>query len=292
MRYDIPLRDLLIGGAPEFLKQVAGVIPISLAPAEFPAALARRADLIGLLPDHRYLHIEVETGGLQRMPSRMLGYYALLIDRDPLADVVQIVLYAGSGNTAAPTGLQRTGLSLTYRVVDVRSLDPGPLLNSVAIGDIVAAFLCRSDDLGQRVRDILRRLRAVAEREPDRVQRAFSQLLQLAGLRGADRLMAEEVEAMPFTINVEENVFLKSLYAEAIAKGLAKGLANGRAQGQAEGRAEGKAEALSRLINRRFGSCPAEVVALIAKASPDQIDRWLDLVIDADSIADLFAARG
>ncbi|MEF8755096.1 MAG: DUF4351 domain-containing protein [Accumulibacter sp.] len=57
---------------------------------------------------------------------------------------------------------------------------------------------------------------------------------------------------------------------------------------KAEGKAEGEALALQKLLRRRFGSIPAEVLQEISGASVEQIDIWLDQVLDAGTLEDLF----
>ncbi|MBL8748665.1 MAG: DUF4351 domain-containing protein [Planctomycetes bacterium] len=63
----------------------------------------------------------------------------------------------------------------------------------------------------------------------------------------------------------------------------------GRALGWNEGRAQGRSEALLRLLERRFGSVPAEVTERVRRADLDRLDRWTDGILDAASLADLFA---
>jgi len=67
-------------------------------------------------------------------------------------------------------------------------------------------------------------------------------------------------------------------------EGRAKGLAEGRVKGLAEG--EGKS--LMRLLERRFGTLSPDVRERIAAANLDQLDRWLDLALDADSLGAVF----
>ncbi len=57
---------------------------------------------------------------------------------------------------------------------------------------------------------------------------------------------------------------------------------------KAEGKAEGEALALQKLLKKRFGGVPADVPAKISAASLEQIDAWLDRVLDARSLDDLF----
>lgn len=61
-------------------------------------------------------------------------------------------------------------------------------------------------------------------------------------------------------------------------------------RGLAVGKAEGKVVALLRLVHRRFGAVAPEVTAQLHAGSNDQLDRWLDRVLDAPTVAELLAA--
>jgi hypothetical protein len=63
----------------------------------------------------------------------------------------------------------------------------------------------------------------------------------------------------------------------------------GRKEGRKEGRNEGEGVALLRLLERRFGALPQTVTARVAKASTEEIERWLDRVLDAASMDAVFA---
>ena len=65
----------------------------------------------------------------------------------------------------------------------------------------------------------------------------------------------------------------------------------GMAQGRAEGKAEGKAETLLRLLQRRFGPVPESARARVAVGSATEIDAWLDALLDAQSLTEVFDAR-
>ncbi|MBF0095436.1 MAG: DUF4351 domain-containing protein [Alphaproteobacteria bacterium] len=55
-----------------------------------------------------------------------------------------------------------------------------------------------------------------------------------------------------------------------------------------KGRSEGKAEMLLRQIRRRFGSVPAETEDRVRAAGSDQLDEWMDRLMDARDVADVF----
>ena len=79
--------------------------------------------------------------------------------------------------------------------------------------------------------------------------------------------------------------------AKGEARGRAEGKAEGRVEGKAEGRAEGKAETLLRLLQRRFGPVPERTRARVAVGSAAEIDVWIDALLDAQSLTEVFAAR-
>ncbi len=58
-----------------------------------------------------------------------------------------------------------------------------------------------------------------------------------------------------------------------------------------QGKAEGKAATLTRLLERRFGPLPREVAPRIAAADLDELDTWLDRVLDAATLDSVFGSR-
>lgn len=72
---------------------------------------------------------------------------------------------------------------------------------------------------------------------------------------------------------------------------LAKGRSEGRVEGRVEGWREGQVMVLRRLLERRFGGLPPEVLTRLEAASAADLERWIDQVLDATSLADLFGNR-
>jgi len=67
-----------------------------------------------------------------------------------------------------------------------------------------------------------------------------------------------------------------------------QGEAKGKAVGIAEGEARGKAETFLRLARLRFGDLPEPRVDAVRTASPAQIDRWLEPLLSAENLEDIF----
>ncbi|CAK0779058.1 hypothetical protein WCLP8_80001 [uncultured Gammaproteobacteria bacterium] len=67
-------------------------------------------------------------------------------------------------------------------------------------------------------------------------------------------------------------------------------MAEGAAKGRAEGEAKGKADTLLRQLHRRFKVLPSQVEDRVRAGSGDQLDEWIDLILDARELADVFGA--
>ena len=93
-------------------------------------------------------------------------------------------------------------------------------------------------------------------------------------------LTAQEIWAMLNLVTpIQETRAYQSIFAEGEAKG--------KAEGKVEGKAEGKANTLKRQIKRRFGLLPAWAEQRIDVAPVEQLDAWLDDILDTDSVDSL-----
>jgi len=63
---------------------------------------------------------------------------------------------------------------------------------------------------------------------------------------------------------------------------------NGRQEGEQKGRREGESLILQRLLTKRFGPLSADKVATIATASTEQLEVWLDRILDAETLDGVF----
>jgi hypothetical protein len=61
-------------------------------------------------------------------------------------------------------------------------------------------------------------------------------------------------------------------------------------KGVQQGMQQGEALALQKLLSKRFGVIPEEIMGRIARASTEQIDAWLDGVLEAPNLDALFTA--
>jgi hypothetical protein len=77
--------------------------------------------------------------------------------------------------------------------------------------------------------------------------------------------------------------------AEGKAEGEAEGEARGEARGKAEGRVEQRRQTLAKLIKLRLGEPDAGTLARLQAASEDELDRWTERILTAETLGELFA---
>ena len=75
---------------------------------------------------------------------------------------------------------------------------------------------------------------------------------------------------------------------EGMREGVRKGLAEGVMQGLQEGLTLAKTATLTRQLTRRFGEPPEWASKRVQEASGEQIDAWLDRILDAPTLQALF----
>ena len=74
-------------------------------------------------------------------------------------------------------------------------------------------------------------------------------------------------------------------------EGLKEGEAKGRMDGEAKGEAKGRSAILNRLLSKRFGQSILDIriQERLCTATPEQLDVWVERILDAKTIDDVFA---
>src|SRR5699024_6463749 len=76
---------------------------------------------------------------------------------------------------------------------------------------------------------------------------------------------------------------------EGIREGVLRGRLEGRLKGREEGIEEGQRSVLVRLLKRRFAKEARQYESKVLAASLPEVERWLDNILDAQRIEDVFA---
>jgi flagellar biosynthesis/type III secretory pathway protein FliH len=91
------------------------------------------------------------------------------------------------------------------------------------------------------------------------------------------------------TTEKETNMaYVMSIERLAREEGWAEGREEGREEGRQEGEKRGEAKALRRLVQVKFGPPGPAVEARIQGAEPAQLERWLERILTAKNLDELF----
>ena len=97
----------------------------------------------------------------------------------------------------------------------------------------------------------------------------------------------DEREAIFREMTEQEDTVMLAQYIKD--KGFQEGKLEGKLEGRLEGKLEGGRVLLERLLTRRFGPLPDWGRDQLAGATLDQLDRWADRALEADSIQAVLA---
>ena len=273
--YDITLKLLLRGSAAMAFQALTGGLVERWLDIELPKMQNLRMDLLGELADGTLLHLELQSGNDPEMPLRM-AEYALGVYRRFDQFPRQIVLYVGEPTLRMQPNLTGARFSFSYELRDLRDLDGDGLLRSEEVGDNVIAVLARLRDRKAAVMEIVRRIAGL-----DAVRRdaALGQLIVLAGLRGLEETVEEEIRKMPILNDILDHKVLGREYK----RGRAEGIEDGRQ----DGIQQGELRILRRLLEKRFGPIPAWVEERLVGRSADDLEALSVRLLEAQSLEDL-----
>ena len=286
--YDVALKRVLRGKAREVLRQLTGLTIVEWLNIELPEVRNLHVDLLCRDPrTGRLFHIELQSTNNPHMPLRM-AEYALAIYRRFGSFPRQIVLYVGDSPLTMKNTLKGPRHEFSFEIVDARDLKAEQLLDSPDVGDNVIAILARLADERKAVQRLLEKIAAQAQTER---AEALSELVILAGLRGAGRVIAEEVKNMPILNDILDHDLLGPEIRRGIQLGREEGLQEGLRKGRQEGRQEAGITLLRRLLERRFGPLPEWVISNLENRSLAALEALFDRALDAPSLEELLRYR-
>jgi len=253
-------------------------------------ALERRADGVYEPVGHpgpTYL-IEFQAQPVAHAWYNLLTKVGLYGEANPRADVRGILIFLnGRDDPGLPTGIGAA--DPPFKAIYLDRFLPD-WLEREPDNPFVAVFaplvLKRDEDLRALAPRLWQTIQDASLPEP--VRHTLSEVLEFWLFERFRTLTAEEIWTMLHHLTpLEETRAYQSIFVKGEAKGKAEGEAKGKAEGEAKGKAEGKAEVIQRLLARRFGPLPCWAEQRIAAAPAEQLDAWLDALLEADSIAAL-----
>jgi hypothetical protein len=241
-----------------------------------------------------YLLIEFQSSVDKYMALRMMVYVGLLyqdlIKRgDVLADgrlppILPIVLYNGNQRWTSVTDIadlipvvpglvEQFKPRLKYLFIDENTYSDTEL---ASLNNLVAAvFRFEHADNPAAMQDLISLLIDWLDDRPD-LRRMFSLWIRATLMRKKNYAIL-----LPQVDDLQE---IKVMLSDRLEQWALAYIA----EGKQEGRQEGEMLALQKLLSKRFGVIPADITRLIANAPVESIERWLDRIIDAQQLVDIF----
>ncbi|CAK0779014.1 transposase [uncultured Gammaproteobacteria bacterium] len=256
-----------------------------------------------------YTLIEHKSSSDQRTPLQLLGYQVEILESwdrregrnqdsslRPLPVVITLVIYNGATEWNAPfsfaeatdadPALRPYILDFRYNLVDLGRIPDAKLSQERALR--VGLLILKHGSLRRANRKKLLKIarEAMALGHEDLAMFLYYLLADLI-----DDPKGELARGLVHELIPEQEERMMSLIAEQLkTEGFNLGIAKGRVEGKVEGKAEGKADTLLRQLSRRFKTLPAGVEERVRAAGMDQLNEWLDRILDAQTLDDVFGS--
>ncbi len=235
------------------------------------------------------LAIEHQRQDQRFVVVRQLGYTVRIWERwlqdhpgaTHLPPVIPVVIHNGETRWRSPTSLHAL-LDLQDGTLDpsLRALLPSMevVLADLASPELTRAVLrARADDADALLDDWASRLRPLHD-EPAGWSTLVAALCYLAQVSGIPKPhIAAAADALPEPT--------KETFMTAAQEWMLEGMEKGRDQGERAA----LASTLNKLARLRFREVPAETIARIDAARKADLERWLERILTAETLDDLFA---
>lgn len=264
-RYDVSLKSLFLQQGDGIIRRLLfGSKVVEYLSTEQPQIFNHRADMVVRTEDGALHHVELQVDNEVGFAVRMLCYYAYLI-RAYRQHVVQVVLYIGREPLRMEPSYFSPSIDFRFSIVNVRELDPAPLLASEDWADNALALLAKGDPM-RALEAVIPRLRAL--QAADR-HAAASTLVLLSGIIGIAKRVNERLEEVGM-INVMENEVIGPMLLERLEKG----------------REEGQRSLIQEQLMEKFGTLPQWATHRVETASTEQCSAWAKRILRSESLED------
>jgi len=249
-----------------------------------------------------YLLIEFQSTVDPWMAVRMMTYVGLLyqdlirrgevLQNRKLPPVLPIVLYNGDARWTAATDIaalipRAPGLvarylpKLEYLLIEENQYSEADLAD---LRNLVAAVIrFERPESEAAVLQLIDVVNDWLEGEPE-LKRILAIWIRAVFLRQSKYSLVipkvQDLKELKMTLAERLDQWAEQHRQEGIEQGIEKGFEQGIEKGEAL--------VLQKLLSKRFGALPAETIRAIGSASAQQIDTWVDRVLDAASLEEVF----
>ncbi len=282
--YDATAKVLFNDIPKALIKLLTNQEAVRMESLEISAVKQRTPDLLLTLEDQTLLHIELQSSNDTTMPWRMLEYYSLIYQQFNQVPL-QLVLYLGYAPLTMKATIQTEKLNFSYQVKDIREIDCQPLMSSDIIGDNLLSLLCKN---GATVENLRKILQAIQKLPKAARQDALVQVLLLSQLRKVQVVLQQEIEKMPIQMDLREHPYFQEILKKEVQQAAIFAREEAELRGELRGKIEASRHMLSKLLSHRFGAIPDAIESKIAAAELEQLEVWIDRLLDTPSLAAIF----
>ena len=191
----------------------------------------READLL-FKTKNRVVQIEIQNNFHPKMHLRMIRYFSDLVYEFEDYEIIQYVIYIGSGNKKFKTEYKNVDAYFKYRFIDMREIDCRLFLNSDEPKKIILSVLCdfKGEDKESIISEILVKLKKYSK---DRYEfdKNIAMLEILSTNRGLENIVNKGIKMLS-----QLSLYDLPTYKEAMELGLKEGEEKGMQKGLLKGK--------------------------------------------------------
>ena len=218
---------------------------VKVISAEISLVKTFRPDIL-VEADGEIIQIEIQAQQDKTLPRRMFRYYYAIVEKYK-KEPTQIVLFVGRGNPP-PAELKTPKLTLKYKVLDMKKIDPDVFIKSKKPGEVILGILAgKFKDKPKIINNVKKRIVEILKNE-EKIIKYIDSISFLAGLFDIEI----RVKPMPIQVDIRKTFLYKW--------GKEEGLKEGKQEGLKEGLIKGLKKAIFLDIKLKFGSPKAKQI--------------------------------
>jgi uncharacterized protein YuzE len=246
---------------------------VKVISAEIRLVKTFRPDIL-VEADGEIIQVEIQAQQDKTLPRRMFRYYYAILEKYK-KEPTQIVLFVGKGNPP-PSDYKTPKLTLKYKVLDMKKIDPDVFIKSKKPGEVIVGILAgKFKDKPKIIRKVKKRIVEILKNE-EKIIKYIDSISFLAGLFDIEI----RLKPMPIQVDIRKTFLYKWGKEEGLKEGLkegekrglvkglkegekrgiVKGLKEGEKRGLAKGLKEGLKKAILLDIKLKFGSPKAKQI--------------------------------
>jgi predicted transposase YdaD len=234
---------------------------VKVISAEIRVVKTFRPDIL-VEADGEIIQVEIQAQQDKTLPRRMFRYYYAILEKYK-KEPTQIVLFVGKGNPP-PSDYKTPKLTLKYKVLDMKKIDPDVFIKSKKPGEVILGILAgKFKDKPKIIKKVKRRIVEILKNE-EKIIKYIDSISFLAGLFDIEI----KVKPMPIQVDIKKTFLykwgkeegLKEGEQRGLLKGEKRGLVKGLKEGEKRGLVKGLKEAILVGIQLRFGDQKAKQI--------------------------------